>query len=128
MDDRIRMQVYRRIYGQPDHAQVHQRPSLHGEGPSVAMAAGGITQDPPLGYHAIHIIVNNGHVILTGVVDSQATRISRPCRPISRRTSSRLRMTSRLLENRKKPRASQNNESERGGASSDVLCEARGKI
>ena len=36
------------------------------------MAAGGITQDPPLGYHAIHIIVDNGHVILTGVVDSES--------------------------------------------------------
>jgi osmotically-inducible protein OsmY len=32
--------------------------------------AGGITVDPPLGYHAIHIIVNNGHVTLYGVVDS----------------------------------------------------------
>ena len=32
---------------------------------------GGITADPPIGYHAIHIIVNGGHVILTGVVDSK---------------------------------------------------------
>jgi osmotically-inducible protein OsmY len=36
------------------------------------MEAGGITQDPPLGYHAIHIIVDNGHVILTGSVNSEA--------------------------------------------------------
>jgi hypothetical protein len=43
-----------------------------GEGPSIARAAGGITQDPPLGYHAIHIIVDNGNVILTGVVDSKS--------------------------------------------------------
>ena len=27
---------------------------------------GGITQNPPMGYHAIHIIVNNGHVTLFG--------------------------------------------------------------
>ena len=40
--------------------------------PSVARAAGGITNDPPIGYHAIHIIVNNGNVTLTGVVDSDS--------------------------------------------------------
>ena len=95
MDDRIRMQVYRRIYGQPTLRKYTSGPAYEGEGPSVAMAAGGITQDPPIGYHAIHIIVNNGHVILTGVVDSQATRISRRCRQISLQTSSPLRMTSR---------------------------------
>lgn len=72
MDDRIRIQVYRRIYGQPEMRKYTSGPAYEGEGPSVAMMAGGITQDPPLGYHAIHIIVNNGHVILTGVVDSQA--------------------------------------------------------
>jgi osmotically-inducible protein OsmY len=40
--------------------------------PSVARAAGGITNDPPIGYHAIHIIVKNGNVTLTGVVDSDS--------------------------------------------------------
>ena len=39
--------------------------------PSVARAAGGITNDPPIGYHAIHIIVKNGNVTLTGVVDNE---------------------------------------------------------
>jgi osmotically-inducible protein OsmY len=29
----------------------------------------GITNDPPVGWHAIHIIVKNGHVTLEGVVD-----------------------------------------------------------
>ena len=33
--------------------------------------AGGITNDPPLGFHAIHIIVKNGNVTLFGVVNSQ---------------------------------------------------------
>jgi hyperosmotically inducible periplasmic protein len=37
---------------------------------SVARRAGGITNDPPLGWHAIHIIVKNGNVTLTGVVDN----------------------------------------------------------
>lgn len=34
----------------------------------MARAAGGITQDAPIGYHAIHIIVDNGNVILSGVI------------------------------------------------------------
>jgi osmotically-inducible protein OsmY len=34
--------------------------------------AGGITADPPLGYHAIHIIVKNGNVTLFGVVNSKS--------------------------------------------------------
>ena len=38
---------------------------------SVARRAGGITNDPPFGWHAIHIIVKNGNVILTGVVDNE---------------------------------------------------------
>ena len=36
----------------------------------MARAAGGITNDPPNGFHAIRIIVRNGNVTLTGVVDS----------------------------------------------------------
>lgn len=70
-DDRIRASLYRRIYSQPTLRKYTSAPPGLGEGPSVARAAGGITQDPPIGYHAIHIIVNNGNVILTGVVDSK---------------------------------------------------------
>lgn len=70
-DDRIRVSVYRRIYSQPTLRKYTSAPPGFGEGPSVARAAGGITADPPIGYHAIHIIVNNGNVILTGVVDSK---------------------------------------------------------
>ena len=71
-DDRIRIGVYRRIYTQASLRKYVGSPVGFGRFPSVAMAAGGITQDPPLGYHAIHIIVDNGHVILTGVVDSES--------------------------------------------------------
>lgn len=70
-DDRIRVSVYRRIYSQPTLRKYTSAPPGFGEGPSVARAAGGITADPPIGYHAIHIIVNNGNVILSGVVDSK---------------------------------------------------------
>ena len=34
--------------------------------------AGGITNQPPIGYHAIHIIVKNGNVTLYGVVLNQS--------------------------------------------------------
>ena len=71
MDDRIRAAVYRRIYTQPALRQYTGSPVGFGRFPSVARAAGGITQDPPLGYNAIHIIVDNGHVTLTGVVNSE---------------------------------------------------------
>jgi hyperosmotically inducible periplasmic protein len=70
-DDQIRVGVYRRVYTQAALRKYIGSPVGFGEFPSVARAAGGITQDPPLGYHAIHIIVNGGHVILTGVVDSE---------------------------------------------------------
>jgi hypothetical protein len=70
-DDRIRVSLYRCIYSQPTLRKYTSASPGFGEAPSVARAAGGITQDPPIGYHAIHIIVNNGNVVLTGVVDSK---------------------------------------------------------
>lgn len=70
-DDRIRVALYQRIYSQPTLRKYTSAPPGFGEGPSVARAAGGITADPPIGYHAIHIIVNMGNVILSGVVDSK---------------------------------------------------------
>ena len=36
------------------------------------MMAGGITNDPPRGFHSIHIIVKNGNVTLYGVVNNQS--------------------------------------------------------
>jgi hyperosmotically inducible periplasmic protein len=71
-DDRIRAAVYASIYSYP----VLQKYTSNRGGPrgfpSVARAAGGITNDPPIGYHAIHIIVKNGNVTLTGVVDNDS--------------------------------------------------------
>jgi len=71
-DDRIRAAVYASIYS---YAPLQKYTSNRGGprgGRSVARAAGGITNDPPLGYHAIHIIVENGNVTLTGVVDNDS--------------------------------------------------------
>ncbi|HEX7359401.1 MAG TPA: BON domain-containing protein [Bryobacteraceae bacterium] len=68
-DDRIRAGVYARIYGYP---ALQKYTSNRGGGRylSITRLVAGITNDPPIGYHAIHIIVKNGHVTLTGVVDN----------------------------------------------------------
>jgi osmotically-inducible protein OsmY len=76
-DDRIRAAVYNRIYTQPTLRKynANQGSLAQASGPggrSVARMAGGITNDPPIGYHAIHIIVNGGHVTLYGVVLNQS--------------------------------------------------------
>ena len=66
MDDRIRVAAYTAIYSYP--ALRKYGSGRVNSGPSVARMAGGITNDPPLGFHAIHIIVKNGNVILRGAV------------------------------------------------------------
>lgn len=70
-DDRLRARVYAAIYSYPP---LQKYTSNRGGRPmpSVARAAGGITNDPPQGYNAIHIIVKNGNVTLTGVVNSES--------------------------------------------------------
>ncbi len=70
-DDRIRIEVYRRVYGFPSLRKYSGSSVGFGDFGSIARAAGGITEDPPLGFHAIHIVVNGGHVTLYGVVDSK---------------------------------------------------------
>jgi hyperosmotically inducible periplasmic protein len=71
-DDRIRAAVYQAIYR---YGPLQRYTSNRGAGSnignsSVARRAGGITNDPPIGWHAIHIIVKNGNVTLEGVVDN----------------------------------------------------------
>ena len=78
MDDRIRVGVYNRIYTQPSLRKYNANQGTVGQaigpGLSIARMAGGITYDPPIGFHAIHIIVNNGNVILYGVVLNESDR------------------------------------------------------
>ena len=69
-DDRLRAAVYASIYRYPALQRYTSNRGGPRNVPSVARAAGGITNDPPMGFHAIHIIVENGNVTLTGVVDS----------------------------------------------------------
>jgi hyperosmotically inducible protein len=75
-DDRIRAAVYDRIYTTAALRRYNRnmggimratRPH-----PNVALRAGGVTNAPPTGWHAIHIIVKNGDVQLFGFVDRQS--------------------------------------------------------
>jgi hyperosmotically inducible periplasmic protein len=68
-DDRIRTLTYARIYG---NAALSRYTSNRGGGRYISPMRRtiGITNDPPIGWHAIHIIVKNGNVRLVGVVDT----------------------------------------------------------
>lgn len=70
-DDQIRARVYASIYYHPMLSRYNP-----GRGVPVwlspARIAAGITNDPPIGNHPIHIVVKNGNVRLTGVVDNAA--------------------------------------------------------
>lgn len=69
-DDRIRAAVYRRIYGSPTLQKYTSNRGPSSRWRSMTARTMGITNDPPIGYHAIHIIVKNGNVTLRGVVDN----------------------------------------------------------
>ena len=68
-DDRIRALAYRKIYGNSWLSRYTSNRGL-GRYVSPTRAAMGITNDPPIGWHAIHIIVKNGNIHLVGVVDT----------------------------------------------------------
>jgi hyperosmotically inducible protein len=75
-DDRIRAAVYNRIYTQAALRKynANQGSLAQAMGPggrSMGLMAGGITNNPPIGFHAIHIIVKNGNVTLYGVVNNE---------------------------------------------------------
>ena len=72
-DDRIRAGVYARIYRTP----ALQKYTSNRTGPIFQSRLSwwaGITNDPPIGYHAIHIIVKKGHVTLEGAVAGHGDR------------------------------------------------------
>ena len=68
-DDRIRALAYRKIYGNSWLSRYTSNRGL-GRYVSPTRAVMGITNDPPIGWHAIHIIVKNGNIRLVGVVDT----------------------------------------------------------
>lgn len=69
-DDRIRARVYASIYFHPTLSRYNP-----GRGVPISLSSArmsmGITNDPPFGFHPIHIIVKNGNVRLEGVVDNE---------------------------------------------------------
>jgi len=71
-DDQIRARVYMNVYR---HPALQRYSSSRGNiWLSSTNVNFGITQDPPIGYHAIHIIVKNGNVTLEGAVDNAGDR------------------------------------------------------
>ena len=70
MDNRIRAAVYDKIYRNPALSRYNGNQGGYRSfgGPMV----NAVINNPPIGYHAIHIIVNNGHVTLYGIVDSES--------------------------------------------------------
>jgi osmotically-inducible protein OsmY len=72
-DDRVRAAVYNRIYTQVTLSKYNANAgslarAMGPGGRNIGLMAGGITNQPPIGFHAIHIIVKNGNVTLFGVV------------------------------------------------------------
>ena len=69
-DDRIRARVYAAIYFHPTLSRYNP-----GRGVPLSLSPGrmamGITNDPPIGNHAIHIIVKNGNVRLEGILANE---------------------------------------------------------
>src|SRR5260370_7115460 len=69
-DDRIRAAVYNRIYTQPAlskynaHAGTLAR-AMGPRGRNQAFITAGITNNPPIAYHPIHIILTCGHLSLS---------------------------------------------------------------
>lgn len=71
LDDSIRARTYIVIYYHPALSRYRPRGVL----PRTQMErVAGITNNPPIGFHPIHIIVENGNVILSGVVDREADK------------------------------------------------------
>ena len=72
-DDDIRARAYVAIYYHPVLVRYNPNRGVP-DYASPARLAGGITNDPPVGYHPIHIIVKNGHLTLSGVVANEGDR------------------------------------------------------
>ena len=73
-DDDVRADLYANIYGDTALSRFGSRRGTP-QFSSIASQGFGITNDPPIGYHAIHIIVKSGHVTLAGMVDTPGDSI-----------------------------------------------------
>jgi len=72
-DDQIRLRTYIAIYGHPSLVRFNPN-----RGTPLFMsrmsAMTGITNDPPMGNHPVHILVKNGNVTLEGMLPTAADR------------------------------------------------------
>ncbi len=73
-DDELRADLYGNIYGD---SILSRYGSLRGAAryDSMVRREFGITNDPPVGFHAIHIMVKAGNVTLEGLVDSAGHKV-----------------------------------------------------
>ena len=72
-DDRVRTEAYFRIYGNRSLSRYNpNRGSPLFLSPTRVMT--GLTLDPPIGFHPIHIIVKNGNITLFGTVLNEADK------------------------------------------------------
>jgi hyperosmotically inducible protein len=77
VDEDIRVKVYGKIYYNTVLSRYNPNygTPIYGSARSFRNAMQmGISNDPPTGYHPISIIVNNGHVILEGVVNNEGDK------------------------------------------------------
>jgi hypothetical protein len=72
-DDRVRTEAYARIYGNASLSRYNPNRGTPVYMSSTRLAMG-LTQDPPTGYHPIHIIVQNGNISLYGTVLNEADK------------------------------------------------------
>ncbi len=73
-DDELRADLYANIFGD---STLSRFGSLRGSPrfESMARREFGITNDPPVGFHAIHILVKAGNVTLEGMVDNAGHKV-----------------------------------------------------
>lgn len=77
MDEDIRFQVYAKIYYHPTLSRYNPNrgaPPFGGGYGGSRRYQQGISLDPPMGMHPMHIIVKNGNVTLVGVVDTEGDK------------------------------------------------------
>ena len=72
-DEDTRAAVYARIYGHPSLSRYNPNRGAPTPGLGRRLRLG-ISNDPPIGRHPIHIIVKNQQVTLEGVVDSEGDK------------------------------------------------------
>lgn len=73
-DEDIRLEAYVKIYGNSSLSRYNPNrgvPIYGIEEDLKRLDIIGISQDPPMGFHPISIIVKNGHITLEGVVDTE---------------------------------------------------------